>query len=209
MKIIDISWPITENITGYKNRKNIIFNTYKTFEKDGWRESLITLESHSGTHVDAPTHFLKKGNSIDQIPLEQLIGPCIVLDLTDVPEKITRDVLFRYDEIIYKDSVVLFKTSNSATKPEDLFNPAFIYLEVTGAQYLQEKNVKAVGIDYLGIERNQPGHETHIALMQKNIAIIEGLRLGHVQAGEYFFVCLPLATVGLEAAPARAILIEA
>jgi len=219
MKIIDISWPITENTTGYKNRKNIKFTRYKNFETDGWRESLITLESHSGTHIDAPSHFVRDGKNIESISLDRLVGDCIVLDLTDVQESgspfdengaksITRDILFEHDHEINKDDIIILKTSNSATKPEDLFLPNFVYLDHSGAHYLAQKGVKAVGIDYLGIERNQPGHETHIELMQNNIVIIEGLRLQHVQAGNYFFCCLPLAIQGLEAAPARAVLID-
>jgi arylformamidase len=73
---------------------------------------------------------------------------------------------------------------------------------------LAEKKVKAVGIDYLGIERNQPDHATHTILMNNNITIIEGLRLADVMAGDYFFICLPLNVVGLEAAPARALLLQ-
>jgi arylformamidase len=71
-----------------------------------------------------------------------------------------------------------------------------------------EKKVKAIGIDYLGIERNQPDHATHTILMKHNIAIIEGLRLADAVAGDYFFICLPLNVIGLEAAPARAVLLR-
>ena len=83
-----------------------------------------------------------------------------------------------------------------------------MYLEASGAAYLAEKKVKAVGIDYLGIEHSQPGHPTHENLLNADIVVIEGLRLHHVQPGSYFFVCLPLNMIGTEAAPARAILME-
>ncbi len=83
-----------------------------------------------------------------------------------------------------------------------------MYLEASGAKYLTEKKIKAVGIDYLGIEHSQPGHPTHETLMNGDVIVIEGLRLGHVQKGNYFFVCLPLNMIGLEAAPARAILMS-
>jgi arylformamidase len=73
---------------------------------------------------------------------------------------------------------------------------------------LAEKKIKAVGIDYLGIERNQPNHETHTVLMSNEITIIEGLRLDHVPEGQFFLWCVPLAVIGLEAAPARALLIQ-
>ena len=84
-----------------------------------------------------------------------------------------------------------------------------MYIENTGAQYLVEKKVKAVGIDYLGIERNQPGHPTHSELMSNGIVVIEGLRLAHVEPGRYMIVCLPLNVIGLDGAPARAVLLSA
>ena len=207
MKIIDISWPLSSATTGYKDREILKFEPRKDFEKDGVRETTITIDSHSGTHVDAPIHMLKDGKSIDQISMDSLIGGCIVLDLTDVQEKITREILAEHDHEIVENDIVILKTINSATNATDKFTPHFVYLEASGAAYLAEKRIKAVGIDYLGIERNQPGHVTHKELFKHDVTIIEGLRLGHVPAGEYFFCCLPLSIPGLEAAPARAILI--
>jgi len=103
----------------------------------------------------------------------------------------------------------LFKTKNSALKNNAPFDPEFIYLDKTGAKYCVEQKIKAVGIDYLGIERNQPGHETHALLLENNIGIIEGLRLAHAEADQYFLICLPLLIPGADASPARAILCKA
>ncbi|HSC24979.1 MAG TPA: cyclase family protein [Candidatus Babeliales bacterium] len=206
MKIIDISWPISKATTGYKDRSIVAIDELKNFNRDNARETAIHLSSHTGTHVDAPSHFLKEGITIDEMPLERLIGECVVLDMTSCAERITRDCLMEYNDKIIEGGIVLLRTINSDLSPTDKFNSHFIYLEASGALYLAEKKIKAVGIDYLGIEHSQPGHPTHENLMQADIAIIEGLRLGHVQAGNYFFVCLPLYSIGLEAAPARAIL---
>lgn len=208
MKIIDISWPISQDMTAYKNRKVVRFERTKKFDTDNVRGSVITLDSHSGTHVDAPAHFLKDGKTIDQIGLDNLIGAARVLDCIAAGETITQEFLMQYDTHIKKHDIILLKTTNSILSPVDEFNTTFTYLEVSGARYLANKKVKAVGIDYLGIERNQPGHETHCTLMDHNIAIIEGLRLEHVQPGEYQLYCLPLKIMGLEAAPARAILVR-
>lgn len=208
MKIIDISWPLSEATTGYKDRKILKFEPRKIFDKDNARETTITIDAHSGTHVDAPSHFLQDGKTIDAIKLDRLVGTCTVLDLTNVPEKITRDHLMKHENEICEGDIILLKTTNSATQATENFTPHFIYLETSGAQYLKEKKVKAVGIDYLGIERNQSGHLTHKELMHDDIVIIEGLRLQHVKPGDYFFVCLPLLAIRLEAAPARAMLIE-
>lgn len=206
MKILDISWPISTAITGYKDKHVVNFEDVKHFVVDNARETNICLSSHTGTHVDAPSHFLKDGKTIEEVHLERLVGPCKVLDLMHVQEKITRDDIQDYD--IQEHDIVLFKTSNSMYHATDKFSPQFVYLEVSGAEYLAQKKVKAVGIDYLGIEHSQPGHLTHRTLMHADVIIIEGLRLGHVEPGVYQFICLPLYIIGLEAAPARAILMK-
>ena len=206
MKIIDISWPITENITEYKNKKTVKFELTKTFSENGVRDSIITLGSHTGTHVDAPAHFLDNGESINQIKLEKLIGKAKVLDLTSIKEKITEQDLKQFN--IEKDDIILLKTKNSLLSPIQKFYPDFVYLDKSGAKFLKDKQIKAVGIDYLGIERNQPEHETHKLLLESGIYIIEGLRLKDAIEQDYNFICLPIFTINLEAAPARTILME-
>lgn len=200
---IDISWPISSEITEYKNGTSVVFNQ---FQADNVRSSVITLGSHTGTHVDAPSHFISCGDSIDQVPLQNLIGECVVLDLAHISNAITQHDLEPFEAQITRDAIVLLKTKNSNLFETGPFCTEFIYLDATGAAYLADKKVKAVGIDYLGIERNQPGHPTHKQLLESDIAIIEGLRLQNVIPGTYFFICLPIALQGLEAAPARAIL---
>ncbi len=206
MKIYDISWPISSATTGYKDKKIINFESTKSFDKDGSRETKITLSSHSGTHVDAPSHFLRDGKTIDQIDFSSIIGACKVFDMTAVSDGITSDHLENLN--IQPHDIILFKTINSANQPTDTFTPHFIYLSASGAEYLVERKIRAVGIDYLGIERSQPDHPTHTLLFKHDITIIEGLRLDAVKQGSYFLCCLPLYTIGLEAAPARAVLIE-
>lgn len=202
----DISWPISKDTTAYKDKKTINFETVKSFEKDGFHESTIALNAHSGTHIDAPLHFQKDGATIDQLDLSQVIGHCKLFDMTSVSDGITQDHLENLD--IQPHDIILFKTINSALPADQKFNSQFIFLEHSGAQYLVQRHIKAVGIDYLGIERGQQGHLTHNALFDHGITIIEGLRLAEVKQGNYFLCCLPLALVGLEAAPARAVLIE-
>ncbi len=206
MIIIDISWPISESMTGYKDRMSVHFEQLKTFSKDQVRSSRITLDSHTGTHIDAPAHFLSDGKTIDQIDRGIIIGECTVLDFMEVTDGVTKSDLEK--KKIKEGDIVLLKTKNSSLGLDAAFDKNFIYLEKSGAQYLVEKKIKAVGIDYLGIERNQPDHETHTILMKHEIGIIEGLRLSHVEPQRYFFLCLSLPVVGLEAAPARAILVH-
>jgi arylformamidase len=204
-KWIDISWPITPEMTTYKNKHDVQFEYTKTFEKDHVRESRIIMGSHTGTHIDAPSHFLQKGETIDQLALDLVIGTARVLDCMQFAV-ITKAVLTQWQ--FNEHEIILFKTTNSLKKATDPFDSQFVSVAADAAHYLAEKRVKAVGIDYLGIERNQPDHDTHTILMQHGIAIIEGLRLAAVEPGIYFFLCVPLAVQGLEAAPARALLAE-
>jgi arylformamidase len=206
MKIIDISWPLTKTSTTYKNANNVFLEKIKLFEKNSVRESQLNISSHTGTHIDSPAHFLENGHTTEKINLESLIGPCTVFDFTNITEKITAHDLQKIK--IKQNSIILFKTKNSILGPEENFNHNFIYLEKSAAQFLTDKKIKSVGFDYLGIERNQPNHETHKLLLSNNVLIIEGLRLKHVEPGDYELYCLPLKVVGLEAAPARAVLVK-
>jgi len=203
-KIIDISWPITPDMTTYKNRNDVTCNQYKTYEQDGVRESHWSASLHTGTHVDAPAHFLKDGAPIDAYELSQLSGWACVIDYCHVSSVITADDIAEDD--VMADTITLFRTKNSQKKPTDSFDTTFVYLDATAADKLVASRVKAVGIDYLGIERDQPQHETHKTLLSHHIPIIEGLRLAHVPPGMYHLWCLPLLMPGADAAPARAVL---
>lgn len=199
MKIIDISWPTENNITEYKDRVSV------NITKD-----LISLNPHTGTHVDSPAHFINGGKTIDQVDLSRLIGRCKVLDLTSIKEKITEQDLkdIELNTKIDQEDIVLLKTRNSFLDYKDKFDYNFVYLDKTGAQYLESKKIRSLGIDYLGIERDQKAHETHEILLSNDILIIEGLRLKDIKMGIYYFYCLPIFIRGLDASPARAILIE-
>jgi arylformamidase len=204
MNLIDISWPLSPEMTAYKDRTVVEFTATKTYDQDGVRESVIRLGAHSGTHIDAPAHFLSAGTTVDQLALMTINGPCTVIDCTTVTDCITAQ--FLQTQSINRDDRILLKTRNSFLAHNNRFNSTFVYLDALAAAYLVQCGIQAVGIDYLGIERAQPGHETHSTLMHNGITIIEGLRLAHVNAGPYELICLPLAIVELEAAPARAVL---
>lgn len=205
MKIIDISWPISSSMTAYKDRHVVEIKSIKNIGSDGVNETVVTIGSHSGTHVDAPAHFKIDGKTIDQIDLSQLVGDCRVFDLSQVQDVIRVSDLESLS--IMSDEIILFKTKNSFLDVNAFFDPQFVYLDASAAAYLATKKIKAVGIDSLGIERSSKEHLTHNILFDNNILIIEGLRLQHVAAAKYFFSCLPLAIQGVEAAPARAVLI--
>jgi arylformamidase len=205
MKIHDISLPIFEGMPVYKNKpeKQPSFEVVSNFPTATSRETRVHLDVHTGTHVDAPLHMMPNGETTDSLHLERLVRSCMVLDLTGVQGGIS-DQDLRVHSIV-ADDFLLFKTRNSNDRT---FNPEFIYLAQDGAEYLAELGIAGVGIDALGIERSQPGHPTHKSLFQAGAVIIEGLQLSNVEPGHYLMVAAPLRLQGLDAAPARVLLIE-
>ncbi|HEX7055783.1 MAG TPA: cyclase family protein [Bacilli bacterium] len=196
---------ISPGMQVYKNKeeKRPVIQVMQDFSTASAYETRISMDAHTGTHLDAPLHMIAGGETIETIALEQLVGPARVLDLTEVSESIGREHLKRF--AIQKDEWILCKTRNSFSEDFDF---QFVYLNADGADYLAEIGVRGVGTDGLGIERAQPEHETHKTLMRRNILIVEGLRLKDVPAGNYFLVVAPLKLTGIEAAPARAFLLK-
>lgn len=206
MKIFDISWPLSNEMTTYKNKKNVLIQPTQTLDINNVRETTISIHSHTGTHIDAPSHFIKDGKSIDQLNPLCCCGPAQVIDMTHIDDRITQNDLINIT--IKSNHIIIFKTKNSALSPTAPFDYNFVYIDASAASYLVEQSIYAIGFDYLGIERNQPQHDTHLTFMQHNIPIIEGLRLQKVQAEIYTLWCLPIKTPGLDGAPARALLIQ-
>lgn len=206
MKIFDISWPVSSEMTFYKDRPGFSVEQTKTFEVDHARECRFTVGSHTGTHIDAPAHFLKDGLTIDALSPELFVGDALVIDCTAAETHLTSAHFAPLPNLAGK--IVLFKTRNSLKSPTDRFSHDYIYLSGEAASFLVAQKVKAVGIDYLGIERAQADHATHKGLLAAGVGLIEGLRLGHVEPGSYFFVGLPLLLMGADGAPARAILMQ-
>jgi len=205
MRIIDISMEITGEMPVYKGRdsKRPVLTVDSDFAAGAAYESRIEMNLHTGTHFDSPLHVIPDGGFLEPLPLERVVRGCKVFDFSRAEEKITRGDLEGRD--IREGDFVLLRTRNSL---EDILEGDFVYLDKTGAALLKERGVGGVGIDSLGIERAQPGHETHKILLGAGILILEGLRLEAVQEGEYFLVAAPLRIAGTEAAPARAFLVE-
>lgn len=201
--IIDISWPISPEMTQYKTKKEVLFTETKNILTQGVEENLIQLGSHTGTHIDTPAHFIQNGSR--NIDLEKLNGHCVVIDATTINDTINADFLAQ-QQIDPTINRLLFKTKNSFLKNTDPFNPNFIALDASAAQWCIDHGITVVGIDYLGIEHSNPTHAVHLILLSNDVLIIEGLRLNHVTPATYELNCLPLAIDQLEAVPARAIL---
>lgn len=162
----------------------------------------LSLDSHTGTHVDAPRHFLPASTAIDALPLDRLVGMARVVEIEG--DVIHAQALERAH--LAPGAIVLFKTANSARDEELPFSHAYVALTRDAADYLAGLPASAVGIDYLSIE--PPGDVyVHLRLLEAGIPIIEGLRLAHVAPGDYYLVCLPLKLRDGDGAPARAILL--
>jgi arylformamidase len=205
MIIYDISMTIEKSMGVYKNieDKRPVIRFDRKIPKDSINESSMCMNLHTGTHIDAPYHVDDLGATIDAIDLNKLITKCRVLDLTKIVDGIAKEDLL--DQNIQTGEFLLLKTRNSFTEE---FEPDFIYVEKSGAEFLAEKEIIGVAIDSFGIERAQPDHETHKILFNKGITIIEGVRLKEIGAGEYFMCALPLKIKGVDGAPARIVLIK-
>jgi len=205
MIIHDISMSIHPDMPVYKNQKEKrpVLRFLQGFSTGESCASNLTLDTHTGTHVDAPLHMLPGGKTIDNLDLARVITRCKVLDFSFIQEKITRRELVVKN--IEKGDFILLKTRNSYTEQ---FEYDFVYLDKTGAAYFKELAVTGVGIDALGIERNQPDHATHKTLFQAGIVILEGLRLKEIAEGSYFLFAAPLKITGAEGAPTRAVLLQ-
>jgi arylformamidase len=202
-KIYDISMLIEEGMQVWKNydhKKPSITNVQNHSEGKP-HESLLAMNVHTGTHVDAPLHMLPDGATIETIPLERLVGPARVLDLTHLKGHIAKEDLEPF--AIQRGERILFKTSSSLTEEFDM---DFVFLREDGARYLAEIGIGLVGTDALGIERAQAEYPTHRSLMRKDVIIVEGLRLKDVEPGNYMLVIAPLKMTGIDASPARAFL---
>ncbi|REE87497.1 kynurenine formamidase [Paenibacillus taihuensis] len=204
-KIYDISMTIEPSMQVFNNTGSKVPKITNVSNHDNGQavyESRLDMDVHNGTHVDAPLHMLKDGETIETIGLEQLVGYARVVDLTHCEQFITRADLEPL--ALQKNEWVLFKTRNSFTEQFDF---DFVFLREDGARYLVEHGIRGLGTDALGIERAQPEFPTHRTLMRNNVIIVEGLRLKEVPAGTYFMAIAPLKLKGLDAAPARAFLI--
>ena len=166
--------------------------------------ALLSMGTHLGTHVDPPAHYLDGGTTVDEIPLEALIGPGVVLDMRG-KSHIDRQAL--EEAPIENHKRVLLKTDNGHLLLEPSFRKDYIYITEDGARYLVERKLCLVGIDYLSIARyNNPGAPVHRTLMESGVVIVEGAHLLEVPAGAYEIFCLPLPVKGADGAPARLIL---
>lgn len=208
MKIFDITVPIRADMPIYEGDPPVKIEAASALANgDSANVSFLHLGAHTGTHVDAPAHFIEGAAKIDSLSLEVLIGRARVIH---VPEDRTEiDSEFLSSGELENVERILFRTRNSEFWNGEGFRKDFTHLLPEAAEMLVNRGVKLVGTDYLSIEKFHSGHHrTHIALLSRGVVIVEGLNLSEVPAGDYELICLPLkiAEGAGDGAPARVVL---
>ncbi len=210
MRTFDITIPLHPQMPVWPGDPSIQLSRISKIEEGASANvTKISMTVHAGTHIDAPYHFLGgETATVEQLPLNLLTGRVYVLHLPDEADLITAEIL-KKSEIPPRTRRVLFRTRNSHLwkKNSQEFYKDFVALSPDGAEYLVERGVKLVGIDYLSIAPFYDSVPTHKILLEAGVIIVEGLDLSQVPQGRYSLYCLPLNLIGVDGAPARAILI--
>jgi kynurenine formamidase len=210
----DLSHVIAEDMPVYPGEPKPEFIPHLKLGKDKVNVSILHLGSHTGTHVDAPKHFLRKGTSIDKIPIERFIGEAVIVDLSHNGKRkgITDSDLDKYSDLIQQGDIVLIYSGASENWQDyNKIKENFAYLEPSAARWIVDHKIKCVGIDSLSMEKFGFIEGTsHKILLGKGIGIIEGLNknLKHFTGKRMFLVSLPLLLKGIDGSPARTVLFD-
>jgi len=202
----DISIPMRNGMVNWPGDPTFEISNVRKIEKgDNATVSRMIMGSHSGTHMDAPRHFIRNGADISSMPLDATVGVARVIEIFDT-HSIKPDELVQHG--IRLGERILFKTMNSLKVwKANAFVQDFVYISNEAADYLSGLKLKMVGVDYLSVGPYQgDGTYVHRTLLGNGVWLVEGLDLSRVNPGNYEFICLPLRIDGGDGAPARAIL---
>ena len=214
MKIHDITATISDNLPYYGNERPTAIKTAELKNGDQYNLTKLSVSAHTGTHADMPSHFISNGTTCDNITLDHFYGPAKLIRIPAMPtpiptSHITGEQLRAYDSEIEPGAILLIDTGQSKYMSQGTLKTDFLALTPCAAQYLIEKKVKTVGIDYLSVDPyDATGFPVHMALLGNGITILEGLVLENVPEGEYILSALPLKIEGGDGSPVRAVLIE-
>lgn len=204
LRIHDVTVPLAPGMPVYPDDPPFAIEALKRLGSGAFNLSRMSLTTHAGTHVDAPAHFLDGGATVDQLPLEILMGKARVVELL-ARERVERAELEAHD--LRDDLRVLLKTRMSGQMQKQGFQEDHLYLARDAALYLAQAGIKLVGFDYVSIDRyGAQDFPAHHALLEAGVVILEGLDLSEVEPGEYDMACLPLRVAGGDGAPARVVL---
>ncbi|HVD66783.1 MAG TPA: cyclase family protein [Gaiellaceae bacterium] len=205
MAIHDISVPIRADMQIYAGDPGVELERTSSIAEGGHANvSKLSMGVHTGTHVDAPVHFIEGAPGMEGVPLDALYGPAVVVDATAVVADSLGEADLEALDIPKGAERVILKTRNSELWNREGFTRDFLRLDGSGARYIVSRGIRAIGIDYLSIG----DHDAHRELLGAGVVPVEGLDLRGIEPGAYTFVCLPIDLVGSDGAPARAILID-
>ncbi|PWH12481.1 MAG: cyclase [Anaerolineae bacterium] len=210
MSIYDISLTLSARLPVWPGDPPVVLEQVEAMDKGAeYNMTRLAMSVHAGTHVDAPHHFLNDGRTVEALSLEVLTGLCYVVQLPHDVDEITAEVL-RRTPLPEGMERILFGTRNSRWWAQGVeeFQTDFVAISEDGAQWLVERGVKLVGVDYLSVAPYHASVPTHRILLQAGVIALEGVNLSQVPRGFYDLYCLPLKLAGSDGAPARAILVR-
>ena len=202
-QFFDVSLPITEEMVVYPGKPGPSIKRYASVPRDKVNESILTLGSHTGTHVESKLHLRNGREGAAYLPLDHFYGKCRIFDLTMVEDEIHRQDLEEFE--IGPEEIVLIKTRNS-TLGYVKFHENYVHLKMDAAEYLVNAGIKTLGFDYLSVKKLEGDDEVR-ELLINNTTLFLGLNLAGIPAGEYTFLGLPLR-IDTDGAPARVILVR-
>jgi len=204
-RFYDISMTIESGMISWPSDGSVMVERVRSMDKgDRLNQSRLDLSAHTGTHIDAPVHFLQGGFGVDSLPLDVLIGPAAVVHVPGVQAIGAAEL--KKANIQSGTDRLLLKTDNGKLLEQSEFSQDFSYITLDGAGYLIDHGIRLVGIDYLSVAEYGSGESVHKALLSEGIIIVEGLDLREVPSGSYRMSALPLKVGGCDGAPARVIL---
>ena len=211
MPVYDLTVPISPSMAQWPGDPPVAVSRAKSLGVDGYNLSHISLGSHTGTHIDAPHHYIENGATVDRISLDILMGKAYVFEVRPHEGVMIEPADLVSLGIPRDASRVLLKTENSALwEPgPQIFEQRFVYLGRKAARWLVERGVKLIGIDYMSVDQflsvDSPAHHE---FLRAGVVIVESLNLSRVEPGVYHLVVLPLKISGGDGAPARAVLLR-
>jgi arylformamidase len=209
MAVYDVTVPLKPDMPTYAGEEPGPILSFHSLISEGQSAnvSALSIGSHTGTHVDAPCHFLEGRSGVEAMPLESLVGPCQVIEYGGDRHITAADL--EAAGIPASTRRLLIKTRSGRFWDDTVFRSDFVGLAGDAGGWLADRGYLLVGIDYMSIEQFRSAtHEVHKALLEKNIVIVEGVDLRTIAPGAYFLVCAPLKVVGAEGAPARVFLLD-
>lgn len=211
MKIIDLTHTMHGEMPVFPGTEKPIFYPVNTLEKDGFIETKLSLYSHTGTHIDAPSHMLQGAKTLDKLQVDNFVGRGIVLDFTNIEGKeITKEALLKYEKDLKEVDFLLLMTGWDQYWNSDKYFDGFPSLTLEGAEWLVRLGLKGIGIDAISIDdMNTTTFDVHYKLFQHNMIVIENLtNLTSIYGKSFIFSCLPLKYQNADGSPVRAIAME-